>query len=181
MRELSPFFVTKTPRDTEAWWRTICSYLSHHQHHPPLLGPSPHCTSSPQAFFQNHSGQQLSNWTVRSRMCSTQQVTEKEWAMESIHCEEKDQKKTSVLGRPNSQHRFRGLGLEWLQVRCTINIGNQCGILKVRSGICRNRRNIGRLTEKVKSLKGCSLCLLLHCCPANKFFGTIFLDSVYMP
>ena len=26
----------------------------------------------------------------------------------------------------------------------------------------------------------CSLCLFLHCCPANKFFSTIFLDFVYM-
>ena len=25
-----------------------------------------------------------------------------------------------------------------------------------------------------------SLCLFLHCCPVNKFFSTIFLDSVYM-
>ena len=24
------------------------------------------------------------------------------------------------------------------------------------------------------------LCLFLHCCPANKFIGTIFLDSIYM-
>ena len=40
---------------------------------------------------------------------------------------------------------------------------------------------LGRLTERVESMKGCSLCLLLHCCPANKFFSTIFLDSLYMP
>ena len=26
----------------------------------------------------------------------------------------------------------------------------------------------------------CSVCLFLHCCPVNKFFSTIFLDSVYM-
>ena len=26
----------------------------------------------------------------------------------------------------------------------------------------------------------CSLCLCLHCCPANRFISTIFLDSVYM-
>ena len=25
-----------------------------------------------------------------------------------------------------------------------------------------------------------SLCLFLHCCPANKLFSTIFLDSIYM-
>ena len=25
-----------------------------------------------------------------------------------------------------------------------------------------------------------SLCLFLHCCPVNKFFSTIFLDSTYM-
>ena len=25
-----------------------------------------------------------------------------------------------------------------------------------------------------------SLCLILHCCPVNKFFSTIFLDSVCM-
>jgi len=25
-----------------------------------------------------------------------------------------------------------------------------------------------------------SLCLFLHCCPVNKFFSTIFLDSIYM-
>ena len=101
--------------------------------------------------------------------------------MESIHCEEKDQKKTSTLGTPNSQDRFLGLGLEWLQMWYIINTGNQCSILKVRRGIRRNRRHIGRLTEKVESTKGCSLCLLLHCCPANKFFSTIFLDSLHMP
>ena len=26
----------------------------------------------------------------------------------------------------------------------------------------------------------CSLCLHLHCCPANKLISTIFLDSIYM-
>ena len=26
----------------------------------------------------------------------------------------------------------------------------------------------------------CSLCLFLHCCPANKFISTIFLDSIYI-
>ena len=26
----------------------------------------------------------------------------------------------------------------------------------------------------------CSLCLCLHCCPANRFIGTIFLDSIRM-
>ena len=26
----------------------------------------------------------------------------------------------------------------------------------------------------------CSLCLFLHCCPVNKFNGTIFLDSISM-
>ena len=26
----------------------------------------------------------------------------------------------------------------------------------------------------------CSLCLCFHCCPANKFISTIFLDSIYM-
>ena len=26
----------------------------------------------------------------------------------------------------------------------------------------------------------CSLCLLLHCCPANRIISTIFLDSIYM-
>ena len=26
----------------------------------------------------------------------------------------------------------------------------------------------------------CSLCLHLHCCPANKFTSTIFLDSIYI-
>ena len=26
----------------------------------------------------------------------------------------------------------------------------------------------------------CSLCLFLHCCPGNKFFSTILLDSIYM-
>ena len=25
----------------------------------------------------------------------------------------------------------------------------------------------------------CSLCLLLYCCPANRFISTIFLDSIY--
>ena len=29
-------------------------------------------------------------------------------------------------------------------------------------------------------VKVCSLCLCLHCCPANKFISTIFLDSIYM-
>ena len=26
----------------------------------------------------------------------------------------------------------------------------------------------------------CSLCLCLHCCPANNFISTTFLDSIYM-
>ena len=26
----------------------------------------------------------------------------------------------------------------------------------------------------------CQLCLFLHCCPANKFISTIFLDSIHM-
>ena len=26
----------------------------------------------------------------------------------------------------------------------------------------------------------CPLCLFLHCCPANRFISTIFLDSIYM-
>ena len=26
----------------------------------------------------------------------------------------------------------------------------------------------------------CYLCLRLHCCPANRFISTIFLDSIYM-
>ena len=34
------------------------------------------------------------------------------------------------------------------------------------------------LCPRVYSL--CSLCLFLHCCPENRFIGTIFLDSTYM-
>ena len=28
--------------------------------------------------------------------------------------------------------------------------------------------------------QACSLCLRFHCCPANRFINTIFLDSIYM-
>ena len=33
---------------------------------------------------------------------------------------------------------------------------------------------------KNKEAQVYSLCLFLHCCPVNKFFSTIFLDSIYM-
>ena len=155
-----------------------------------LLSPSAPSSSAgsfpplhelPSGFLPKSQWPTVKKLDLRSRMCSTQQVTKKEWALESIHWEEKDRNKTSTLGTPNSQDRFLGLGLEWLQIWYIINTGNQCSILKVRSGIHRDRRNIGRLTERVESTKGCSLCLLLHCCPANKFFSTIFLDSLHMP
>ena len=113
-----------------------------------LLSPSAPSSSAgsfpplhelPSGFLPKSQWPTVKKLDLSSRACSTQQMTKKEWALESIHWEEKDRNKTSTLGTPNSRDSL-GLGLGWLQIWYIINTGNQCSILKVRSGIHRGRR-----------------------------------------
>lgn len=107
--------------------RLFCSYPSHRQQHPNRLslGLCLHCTECLSGFLSNnYSNQQLSNYIVCSRVCNTEQMIKGERAMENINCEENNQQKTPILRILTSQDRVLGLGLEWQQVWCVINIGD---------------------------------------------------------